>query len=116
MDEQGRARFPGCAYCHEVKAVANGAPAVTKPVIIDRWLTRGSFNHAKHLLIDCAKCHEVLHSTQTADVLLPSKATCVECHSPKGGVANGCSTCHSYHAPMNSVALKSEFHHEGNEF
>jgi hypothetical protein len=114
LDEQGRARFPGCAYCHEVKEVANGAPALTKPVIIDRWLTRGGFNHAKHLQVDCAKCHDVLHSTLTTDVLLPSKAMCVECHSPKGGVVNGCSTCHSYHTPPNSVTLKSEFHHDGN--
>lgn len=108
-DEQGRARFPGCAYCHDVKAVAGGAPSVTKPVIMDRWLTRGAFNHSKHLLIDCSKCHDALHSSQTADILLPSKAVCAECHSPKGGVANGCSTCHGYHAPGGALVLKKVF-------
>ncbi|MDB6122382.1 MAG: hypothetical protein JWQ71_1375 [Pedosphaera sp.] len=107
VEERGRALFPGCAYCHEVKPVENAAPAVTKPVIMDRWL-RGGFNHGKHLNVDCNKCHEVMRSSQTSDILLPSKATCAECHSPKGGVRNQCSTCHSYHAPMNILTLKTE--------
>ncbi|HZV35439.1 MAG TPA: hypothetical protein VFB72_12775, partial [Verrucomicrobiae bacterium] len=102
---QGRAQFPACTYCHEVKAATNAdaAPVVTKPVIMDRWLSHGNFNHAKHLTIGCAQCHEVLHSTQTSDVLLPSKNICAECHSPKGGVASACSTCHSYHVPADSL-------------
>ncbi|HEX3798980.1 MAG TPA: hypothetical protein VH413_09790 [Verrucomicrobiae bacterium] len=104
--KQQRAQFPACTYCHEVKPNGDGAPIVTKPVIMDRWMVRGSFDHSKHLTVECMKCHEVLHSTQTSDVLLPSKATCVECHSPKGGVANGCSTCHSYHAPSNGTQVQ----------
>jgi hypothetical protein len=102
----GRAQFPACTYCHEVKASANAAPVVTKPVIMDRWMARGNFNHAKHLTIGCVQCHEALHSTQTSDVLLPGKASCAECHSPKGGVASTCSTCHSYHTPANLFPLK----------
>lgn len=104
---QGRAQFPACSVCHEVKPVANAndaAPVVTKPVIMDRWLSRGKFNHAKHLNVSCAQCHEVLHSTKTSDVLLPSKAICVQCHSPQGGVASNCSTCHNYHAPTGATA------------
>ena len=104
---EGRARFPACTYCHELKPVANAAPVVTPPVIMDRWLIRGNFDHGKHLTVACARCHDVLHSTQTSDVLLPKKASCVECHSPQGGVANGCSTCHSYHAPVNRVVAKA---------
>lgn len=103
---QGRAKFPACTYCHEVNPAGEGVPVVTKPLVMDRWLTRGSFDHSKHLNIECAKCHEnVQDSTLTSDVLLPSKAVCVECHSPKGGVANGCSTCHSYHAPATSALI-----------
>ena len=107
---QARAHFPACTYCHEVKPSTNDLPVVTRPFIMDRWLTRGSFDHTKHVTMECAKCHEVLHSTQTSDVLLPSKNTCVECHSPKGGVANACSTCHSYHAPTVPVMVKMEAH------
>ena len=103
---QARAHFPACTYCHEVKPAPNNElPLVTKPFIMERWLSRGSFDHSKHVTMECSKCHEVLHSTKTSDVLLPSKNICVECHSPKGGVANGCSTCHSYHAPNGGAVM-----------
>ena len=95
----GRPLFAGCAYCHEVKRGPENVPAVTQPIIPDRWLVRGEFNHAKHLNVECIKCHEVSQSTATSDILLPSKASCANCHSPKGGVAYSCATCHNYHAP-----------------
>jgi hypothetical protein len=105
--EIGAARFPGCAYCHEVTSSENSAPLVSHPFIPDRWLVRGQFDHSKHFKIACAQCHDALHSRDTADVLLPSKASCVECHSPKGGVASSCSTCHSYHTPRReTVAME----------
>lgn len=97
-DATGAARFPGCAYCHEVTPSENGAPVVSHPFIPDRWLVRGQFDHSKHFKIACAQCHDALHSRDTADVLLPSKQSCVECHSPKGGVASSCSTCHTFHS------------------
>ena len=102
----GAAIFPGCAYCHEVKSSAGGAPRVTAPILPDRWMIHGNFDHSKHLVsatgvegkILCSACHEVEHSRKTSDVLLPSKETCIQCHSPKGGVPDSCSTCHSYHS------------------
>lgn len=103
-DAIGAARFPGCAYCHEVKPSEGGAPLVTPPVIPDRWLIRGQFDHSKHFKIACAQCHDAVHSQLTSDVILPSKTTCVECHSPKGGVASSCSTCHTYHSARKEVA------------
>jgi hypothetical protein len=68
-------------------------------------MIRGEFDHSKHLVsanraggkILCSECHQVEHSRLTSDVLLPSKQTCVKCHSPEGGVSDSCSTCHSYH-------------------
>ena len=50
-DAQGRARFPGCVYCHEVTAGGDAAPQITKPVIMDRWFVHAGFNHAKHTQI-----------------------------------------------------------------
>lgn len=91
------ARFPGCAYCHQVNASDDGSPMVTKPVVPDRWLARGTFTHAPHFKVECAKCHDAVHSRDTSDVLLPGRDTCTECHSPKGGVAFNCSECHGYH-------------------
>jgi hypothetical protein len=92
--------FPGCAYCHEVKHDAPGDYQVTTPVIYERWLNHAAFDHAKHAALACEKCHDAVHSTKTADVLLPARETCVECHSPRGGVVNTCATCHEYHKPL----------------
>jgi hypothetical protein len=102
----GPALFPSCAYCHEVKSAADGAPLVTHPVIPDRWMSRGEFDHSKHLVsanraggkILCSECHPAERSRLTSDVLLPSRQICVDCHGPRGGVSDGCSTCHSYHS------------------
>jgi len=40
-----------------------------------------------------------MQSRDTADVLMPTKANCVTCHSPQGKVVAECSTCHTFHAP-----------------
>ena len=103
----GPAVFPGCAYCHEVKASPTGEPLLTDPILPDRWLIHGNFNHAKHLVsarsadgkVLCSECHLAESSKLTSDILLPPKGTCAECHSPKGGVSENCSMCHSYHTP-----------------
>ena len=85
--------FPGCAKCHEVREPSseNEVPLVSKPFIPDRWLTRGKFDHSKHLKVECADCHNARHSHQTSDILLPGKQICANCHGPKGGVASNCS-------------------------
>ncbi len=95
-----RAIFPGCAYCHEVKATAAGLAQITPPVIPEHWLAHAKFNHAKHAGITCAQCHDASHSHATADILLPAKETCATCHSPAGGVNDTCAECHTYHKPQ----------------
>ena len=94
-----RAVFPGCAECHEVKAGVSGAPQITEPILTERWLARAKFNHAKHGTMACAECHDAVHSKDTADILLPAKETCATCHSPRGGVADTCAECHTFHNP-----------------
>ncbi len=94
-----RAIFPGCAYCHEVKASTAGSPEITKPIQTERWQAQAKFNHAKHAGVSCEKCHDAIDSKDTADILLPAKETCAECHSPRGGVADTCAECHTYHQP-----------------
>ena len=95
-----RSLFPGCAYCHEVKTSTANLPQITKPVQVERWLAQAKFNHAKHLNVACATCHDAVHSKDTADILLPARETCAVCHSPRGGVADTCAECHSYHKPL----------------
>lgn len=99
-----RANFTGCAFCHEVKE-ARSVPVVTRPILIDRWMTRSDFNHAKHASISCDNCHSARQSRNTADVLMPARGNCVSCHGPTGGVVAECTTCHRYHAPAAAQTL-----------
>ena len=101
---QTRGSFYGCAFCHEVKPVVNAAPAITKPVFVDRWMPQAHFNHAKHASVSCAECHHASQSRETSDVLMPAKESCVSCHSPKGKAIAACITCHNYHAPPQFAA------------
>jgi len=108
-----RALYPGCAYCHEVTPRGDLVPVVTPPQIPDRWFVRGKFDHSKHRMVNCASCHEVGESAKTEDILLPTKASCVTCHSPHGGARNDCATCHAFHSkPSNRTSglmLKESF-------
>jgi hypothetical protein len=109
-----RANFTGCAFCHEVKPIPNGAPVVTKPILMDRWLPQANFDHAQHQVdphtrqaLDCNTCHHALQSRETSDVLMPVKANCVSCHSPTGKVVAECITCHTFHAPPEAQTAAS---------
>src|SRR5437588_6954625 len=101
---QPHGSFYGCAVCHEVKANGDAAPTITKPILIDRWMTHAQFNHAKHASVKCDDCHHAAQSRETSDILMPDKASCVTCHSPQGKVAAECITCHTYHAPPQVAA------------
>lgn len=98
-DGGGRAKFAGCATCHEVTSRAQSVPLVTPPVIPDRWMNHAKFNHAKHTTMACAECHAAAKSEFTSDIIMPSQQSCTACHSPKGGVSDSCITCHGYHNP-----------------
>ena len=97
LEGPARAKFAGCAYCHEVTARANAVPLVTPPVIPDRWMNHAKFTHAKHTSMACADCHAAAKSRLTSDIIMPTQQSCVECHSAKGGVSDSCTTCHGYH-------------------
>jgi len=93
-----RARFAGCALCHEVLATENVTPVVTPPVSPDRWLLGTKFSHSSHVGVACVECHlSALSSEKTSDILVPHVESCARCHSAKGGVAHSCGTCHDYH-------------------
>jgi len=102
-----RANFSGCAHCHEVK-MEGRTPVVTPPVLIDRWMLRANFNHAKHTSVGCVDCHQQARTSQlTSDVLMPAKQNCVVCHSPETKkVSSDCITCHTYHQPGQPVRLE----------
>ena len=105
-DASSRAKYTGCAFCHEVKRAAGlsyPTAEITKPTMIERWLPHADFSHAKHgTVASCRECHVGVQSSRlTSDVLIPTKEDCVRCHSPNGVArkASECSTCHLYHSP-----------------
>jgi hypothetical protein len=112
VEGTSRAVFPGCAYCHEVKSGVEHGVEIAKPMLAERWLKHSRFEHGKHSSISCTQCHAAQQSKDTADVLLPLKKNCVNCHSPQGGVTDTCVTCHSYHkqSPIHpsTIAAKIE--------
>jgi hypothetical protein len=96
----GRTRFSGCALCHQVSWRGGAAvPIVAAPRPPDRWLPGARFSHAFHESVACADCHAAAKSERTSDVLIPTQQSCVRCHSPNGGVADSCTTCHTFHNP-----------------
>jgi Cytochrome c7 and related cytochrome c len=105
-DASSRAKYTGCAFCHEVKQAAGisyPTAEITKPVMIERWLPHAHFSHAKHATVaSCRECHVAAASSRlTSDVLMPTKESCVRCHSAAGIArkASECATCHLYHSP-----------------
>jgi hypothetical protein len=105
-DAISRAKYTGCAFCHEVKQAAGvlyPTAEITKPVMIERWLPHAHFSHAKHAIVaSCRECHvAAAPSHLTSDVLIPAKESCVRCHSAAGIArkTSECATCHLYHSP-----------------
>jgi hypothetical protein len=94
-----RARFSGCATCHEVSWRENAIPVVTPPQAPDRWLPGAAFDHALHASMTCSECHAAARSERASDIILPTRQSCARCHSPQGGAAFSCISCHVYHNP-----------------
>ncbi len=95
-----KAPHAGCATCHEVTepTVDNGTPAIKGVSVPGRWMTFGKFDHKLHQKdLSCIDCHDVLDSKETSDLNLPSIKSCVDCHSPQGGIDHSCTSCHTYH-------------------
>jgi hypothetical protein len=87
-----------CAECHALTAGSEKLPEVVPTAIPARWLPHSRFDHGAHRPVACTECHGgALKSTETRDVLLPSKTTCRECHRDAGGARAGCVECHLYH-------------------
>jgi hypothetical protein len=94
---RARAKFAGCAYCHEVTPRGEATPLVAAPRTPDRWMLHSRFDHRRHATVACTQCHAAEQSTSASDILIPRQKSCVQCHGPKGGVSYDCSTCHSFH-------------------
>ena len=86
-----------CEYCHMLTYVPDKLPEAARTAIPTRWLPHSRFNHDAHRMLACTECHKARESQETTDVLLPSIATCRECHRDSGGARSRCVECHLYH-------------------
>jgi hypothetical protein len=101
----------GCMKCHKTDL---GADFPASPPVVARtglrrgppgeegqprhWFVHSFFNHNTHRELRCLECHAQAETSRlTADLLLPSQALCLKCHSPSGGVPYACVTCHLFH-------------------
>jgi hypothetical protein len=70
VDRPKAANFAGCAYCHQVTPAAVGAPTITKPILVDRWMLHSDFDHAKHVAVkgvQCETCHQVARASSSRE-------------------------------------------------
>ncbi len=93
-----------CSYCHEVTDTKAGDSLpwrITPPVINQDWFSMAQFNHGAHRTQQCVSCHKVEESESSADVAIPDRKSCLQCHSgskPKHKrIASNCMSCHNFH-------------------
>lgn len=83
-----------CAECHTIE---QAPPRVVPTNIRTTWMPRARFDHGPHQMASCVSCHAAQTSRETSDVLMPSIATCQQCHKPTRGAESRCFECHEYH-------------------
>jgi hypothetical protein len=93
-------RAGGCVLCHvEPKSHMLGElPEYAKSNLPNRWFPHSRFDHRAHRMMNCTECHAVTaQSIQASDVMMPGRASCAQCHSPRAGARHDCLECHMYH-------------------
>jgi len=89
-----------CSTCHEVGRNETGW-TIAPVRIASRWMPQARFSHRSHAQSKCADCHDVAHSTDSADIAIPEIETCRECHAGskpvEKKVASSCMLCHGFH-------------------
>lgn len=101
-----------CSYCHGTPVHVDGVqhpfewPAANMRT---DWMSRATFDHAPHLMVQCSSCHNAEESRNTSDVLMPSKNTCATCHAPGKGASSQCIECHGYHDWTKAQPVKPHF-------
>jgi pSer/pThr/pTyr-binding forkhead associated (FHA) protein len=87
-----------CSKCHILIRSSRGI-AAKPPEIPTRWFFTSRYTHTQHRNLSCEACHETARqSTNTADVLMPSRKNCIGCHGGQSAkTSSSCATCHGYH-------------------
>lgn len=105
-EQAGRMTLPElsfCLDCHEdeedppTRALLEGLAGRAEGA---RWVLYSPnpeviFSHATHTQTACAECHgDVASLAATGPGVVPSMATCVDCHADQAPERNDCATCH----------------------
>ena len=105
-----------CAECHTLDVLGPGlapvGPALPRVVptnVPAGWMPRARFDHVSHQLTSCASCHAARNSRETSDVLMPTIATCQQCHKTSRGAESRCFECHGYHDWKNAKPVRPGF-------
>ncbi len=105
----------GCNYCHTTVQNQAGSefPWHILPLQINTdWFARAQFKHAAHRTQQCVSCHKVEESESSADVAIPDRQHCLQCHSgskPKHKrIASNCMSCHHFHQSHHPITFGSE--------
>jgi hypothetical protein len=99
-----------CGGCHQIEAAEAGW-AVAPVAVVRQWYLAADFDHRPHGALECLSCHPAAGSSTSADVLLPSIATCQGCHGGEDAtdlVPSTCTMCHRFHREDLRAALRGE--------
>jgi hypothetical protein len=104
----------GCKLCHTLQSAGAALPQIAKSNIPVRWLPNSHFDHDAHRMMACESCHTgARNSRETANVLIPTIASCRQCHKEGGArveAAEGrCFECHDYHKWVNEQPVKGKY-------
>ena len=108
----------GCVTCHRVEDLGTddlyGRFQVHPVRLTDDFYADARFDHASHRthpLLEgdavCGDCHDAAGSSTSADVLLPGREGCTDCHgdaSVADVVVLACGDCHGYHPHGTTLA------------
>jgi predicted CXXCH cytochrome family protein len=92
-----------CGACHVVTKGGGQETSgwkITPVELADRWMPKGRFHHERHEMLECKSCHEAAKSEFATDVILPSVASCGQCHGGENAtrkVPSACVMCHDFH-------------------
>ncbi len=93
-----------CTTCHDVERTEgadDGPQWDIEPVALTaEWYPRARFSHDPHTAMECSECHAASDSETSSDVLMPSSATCQQCHGDEDSharITSRCVDCHGFH-------------------
>lgn len=93
----------GCAYCHVTKPAIDAQTLfeVAPLQLTQNWFPAAKFPHNRHTTSKCVDCHKVEQSTDSADIAIPNKQSCQQCHAGMNPttdkVSSSCESCHKFH-------------------